>query len=488
MRRAGVLLHPTSLPGPYGVGDIGPASRELLGWLDAANQRIWQVLPVNPVDGNGCPYASASAFARDPLLLSPDDLVEDGWLLPDERPWAGNHQHVHWPSVSQARRVALARAADRVRARVDLSAFLKENLWLPEWALFRAISEKHGPCWTRWPEQLRWRDADALGEARDALDAAFEREVALQWLFSQQWGRLRAAAEQRGISLWGDVPIFVGLESCDVWANRDLFHLDGAEASVVTGVPPDAFSPEGQRWGHPMYDVARHAETEHAWWRARAHEALALFDTVRIDHFRGFESSWEIRAEQQTAMEGRWVPGLGAPLLEALMADSAGREMPFVAEDLGIITPEVAALRDNFGLPGMAVLQFAFEPSPENGEWGHPYLPHNHTKNQVVYTGTHDNDTTNGWFWSAPEVERDRVRRYLSCRDDEMPWKLVLSAWRSVADSAIVPIQDLLGFGSDCRMNTPGTIEGNWSWRMGRDALKLDLAAWAAEQSSVSGR
>jgi 4-alpha-glucanotransferase len=470
------------------MGDIGAASRDLLTWLDAANQRVWQVLPLNPVDDGGCPYASASAFARDPLLLSPDDLVEAGWLTSDERPWAGNTQRVDWPAVSLARRRALVSAADRVRGTVDLGDYLSRQPWLPDWALFRAIAAEYGPRWTRWPEALRWRDPAALGEARDAHAGAFEREVALQWLFEQQWGRLRAVAAGRGISLWGDVPIFVGLESCDVWAHRELFHLDGAEAPVVTGVPPDAFSPEGQRWGHPMYDVERHAETGHTWWRARAQEALASFDTVRIDHFRGFESSWQIEAESPTAMDGRWVPGLGAPLLQALMADADDRPLPFVAEDLGIITPEVRALRDAFGLPGMAVLQFAFAPSEEHGEWGHPYLPHNHRQNQVVYTGTYDNDTTNGWFWSAPKPLQDRVRRYLSCRDDELPWSLVLAAWRSVADTAIVPVQDLLGFGSDCRMNTPGTIVGNWGWRMQRGALTLDRAAWAAEQSGISGR
>ncbi|MFT4625730.1 MAG: 4-alpha-glucanotransferase [Myxococcota bacterium] len=481
-------MHPTSLTGPYGVGDIGPRARDLLGWLDAANQRVWQVLPLNPVDGSGCPYASASAFARDPLLLSPDDLLADGWIDNRDKPYAGNTHRVDWPTISAARRPMLHTAADRVRGSVALTGFVDERPWLAEWSLYRAITEVHGPRWTRWPESLRERDPTALAAVRDELAEAVEREVALQWLFEQQWQRLRAAATAHGIALWGDMPIFVGLESCDVWAHRELFHLDGVEAPVVTGVPPDAFSPEGQRWGHPMYDVAKHAASDHAWWRARSRASLELVDTVRIDHFRGVESSWEIGADQPTAMDGRWVQGLGAPLLEALLADADDREMPFVAEDLGIITSEVSALRDQFRLPGMAVLQFAFTPDPDKGDWGHPYLPHNHRQNQVVYTGTHDNDTTLGWFWSGSEAQRDRVRRYLSCGDDELPWKLVLAAWRSVCDTAIVPLPDLLGLGSDARLNTPGTVEGNWSWRMPRHALGLEQAAWMAEQSRVSGR
>ncbi len=489
MRRAGVLLHPTSLAGPSGMGDIGPASRTFIEWLDAAGQRVWQMLPLNPVDGGGCPYASPSAFAREPLLLSPDDLVVEGWLRAQEKPPEGSRGCVDWPAVEAARRPALMLAADRVRRSVDLKGWAAERPWLSAWSLYRALVQTHGPRWSGWPDPLRHVDADALAAARDQHAAAVESEVALQWLFEQQWRRLREVASVRGISLWGDLPIFVGLDSCDVWSDRSLFRLDEDDQPlVVTGAPPDAFCPQGQRWGHPMYDVAAHRRTAHRWWRCRTRSVLDLVDTVRIDHFRGIESSWEIPAGDDDAVGGRWVAGLGVPLLEAIVAEASDRECPFVAEDLGVITPAVTALRDRFGLPGMAVLQFAFDGAADVADWNHRYLPHQHRPHQVVYTGTHDNDTVLGWFRGGSPRLQDRVRRYLSCGDDRLPWALVQAAWRSPCDTAIVPMQDLLCEGSESRMNTPGTIEGNWSWRMGPDALRADLAAWVAEQGRCQNR
>lgn len=483
-RRAGVLLHPTSLPGPYGMGEIGPAAREWLGWLEAAGMRIWQMLPLTPVGPHGSPYSSPSSEAREPLLLSIDDLVTDGWLLPSEKPPVTASRRVDWERVGALRRPALHRAADRVAERVDLDGAELPS-WVGEWAMFEILREAHGSDWTRWPEPLRDREPDALAQVRDAHRVAFDRHRALQWLFDQQWSRLREEARERGIELWGDVPFFVGLHSNDVWAHPHLWRLDLQRAPVVvSGVPPDAFSKEGQLWGHPHYDEEAHRIDGHAWWIRRMKANLDLVDVVRIDHFRGFAGVWEVAADAETAVEGRWIPGPGRPLLEAFRR--RWPDMPFIAEDLGIITDDVRELQQAYGLPGMVILQFAFDLNDKR--WAHPYLPHNHRPAQVVYTGTHDNETTLGWYQGLHELQRDRVRRYLSVGDRDLPFALVQAALRSVADTAILPLQDLMSLGNEARMNVPGLAEGNWAWRAGREVFNLALARKVAEQVEVSGR
>jgi 4-alpha-glucanotransferase len=500
-RRAGVLLHPSSLPGPYGIGDLGPATREWLAWLSASGQRIWQILPLTPVDGSGCPYASPSSFAAEPLLLSIDDLVTDGWLQSAEKPYALRPSGpVDWPAVRERKGAALRLAAERVAASVDVTAWASSRPELRTWALFRALSREYGPGFTSWPEAVRRRDPALLAREEERGQGLIRRELALQWLFDVQWGRVREDATRRGIELWGDVPIFVSGSSADVWANPELFRLDDAgRPTVISGVPPDVFSTDGQLWGHPLYDEGAHRAQGHTWWKARIGRALAQVDRVRIDHFRGFEAVWEVAAGAADARGGHWVPGAGAPLLDALSA-AFGRarpdgtvELPFIAEDLGVITDEVRALRDAYGLPGMVILQFAF--GPEQQRTGdHPYLPHFHRPNQVCYTGTHDNDTALGHFQTCDDATRTHLRKYFGSfhetGDDPAawPWPMVKAAWRSVADTAIVPLQDLLALGSEARMNIPGKIEGNWSFRTTAQGLTIDRAHFIADELRLAGR
>lgn len=482
-RRAGLLVHPTSLPGPYGIGDMGPATRELLAWMQAAELQIWQVLPLTPIDSFGSPYASSSSFAWEPLLLSIDDLVDDEWLLARERPFArGRADRVDWATVRKEKAAALALAAQRVVSGVDLEAFAQEQPALADYALFRAIEREQQKAWFEWPEALRDRDPKALEDASGQLSAAVSRILALQWLLQEQWRRVREEAAERGIEIWGDTPFFVSHGSCDIWLQPELWRLDAErQPTVVSGVPPDAFSETGQLWGHPLFDEAAHVEESFAWWQARFARCLDAFDRVRIDHFRGMAEVWEVEADTETAMEGSWVPGPGEPLLEAMQR--AFPEMPFLAEDLGIITDDVVALREAFELPGMAILQFAF-----GSGGGHPYLPHHHSRNCVVYTGTHDNDTTLGWYWSLDDHARDHVRRYFACGDRDLPHVMTRAALRSVADTAVVPLQDVLGLGGDARMNHPGTTDGNWAWRAGLGAFSLTLASGFAEEVRLSGR
>lgn len=500
-RRAGVLLHPSSLWGPYGIGDLGPSAREWLAWLESSGHRIWQILPLTPTDGAGCPYASPSSFAAEPLLLSIDDLVADGWLQSAEKPYAPDPAGpVDWAAVRDRKGAALRLAADRVAQQVDLAAWAGSRPELRTWALFRAIGREYGPRHLEWPEPLRRRDPAALDRERDRGQAVIARELALQWLFDRQWSALRADAARRGIELWGDVPIFVSGHAADVWRHPELFRLDDAgRPTVVSGVPPDVFSTDGQLWGHPLYDEAAHRAQGHAWWLARIGRALEQCDRVRIDHFRGFEAVWEVAADAKDARGGRWVPGAGAPLLDALRARfgrptaDGGLELPFVAEDLGVITDEVRALRDAYGLPGMVILQFAFGPE-QMASGDHPYLPHRHRPDQVCYTGTHDNDTAAGFFATCDEPTRRHFRRwfgsFLESGDDPAawPWPLVRTAWRSVADTAIVPLQDLLGLGSESRMNVPGKTVGNWSFRATPERLTIDRAHYVAEELRMAGR
>ncbi|GIW10552.1 MAG: 4-alpha-glucanotransferase [Dehalococcoidia bacterium] len=488
-RRAGILLHPTSLPGPHAIGDLGPVARRWLDFLTAAGARLWQVLPLGPVGFGHSPYAALSAFAGNPLLISLEDLVTDGWLAP--------HELAELPDLSEgpadyARAYALkepllTRAHERFRqagGHPDYAAFCaQEAPWLEDWALFAALREQFGgQAWTSWDPALVHRDPTALTHWQERLAPRRDYHRFVQWLFFRQWRALRQRANARGIALIGDLPIFVSHDSADVWTHPDFFALDQhGQPTVVAGVPPDYFSATGQRWGNPLYRWEVLAASGYAWWVARVRHALSWFDLVRLDHFRGFVATWEIPARETTAVNGRWVPGPGRALFDALQA--ALGPLPILVEDLGIITPDVEALRDELGLPGMKVLQFAFGSGPAN-----PYLPYQYPQRCVVYTGTHDNDTTVGWYAHASEPERDAARRYLAVPGHDIAWDFIRLALASVAIFALAPLQDLLALGSEGRLNVPGASAGNWVWRVSEQALAPGIAARFRELCQVYGR
>jgi 4-alpha-glucanotransferase len=460
MRRAGILLHITSLPSNGPIGDLGPAAHAWLDWLRGAGCRVWQVLPLNPVGPGGCPYASTSALAAEPALISLEGLVADG-LLDGVGPAPGAGDQVDWAAVDAWKRPLLSRAGRRL-AQLDpaaLAAYADARPWAREWALFAALHARRESDWQSWPEAgLRDRDPAALAEAREALRPEIDEAIALQLLFDRQWAALRAAAAARGVALMGDMPLFVSGDSVDTWADRDLFQLgpDGYP-TVVAGAPPDAFSEEGQRWGSPCYDWPVHEARGFAWWRRRIDRLFELTDIVRIDHFRGLQATWTIPAEAETATAGAWKEVPGSAMFKALGPRN------LVAEDLGVITPAVEALRAEVGCPGMKILQFAFGEGPH-----HAYLPHNYEgPDCVAYTGTHDTDTAVGWYRAAGPREQDRYRRYAGADGADVAWDLIRLAWASVASIAIAPMQDVMGLGSEARMNIPGTTgPGNWGWRM----------------------
>ncbi|MCC6629167.1 MAG: 4-alpha-glucanotransferase [Chloroflexi bacterium] len=491
-RASGILLHPTSLPGRFGIGDLGDAADHFLAFLEAAGQRLWQVMPLGPTGYGDSPYQSFSAFAGNPLLISLEALAADGLLtdadlasmppLPAERVDFGAVIPGKWRLLRQAatrfETVATpAQRADFERFRADASG------WLDDFALYMALKEAHdGAGWQDWQAPLRRREPAALAEALHRLAEPVRAQQVVQWLIARQWQRVRDAAHTRGIQIVGDIPIFVAADSADVWANPGLFHLDDAgRPTIVAGVPPDYFSATGQLWGNPLYHWDRLAADGYAWWVRRVRAALAQVDRLRIDHFRGFEAYWAVPAAEDTAIHGRWLPGPGAAFFSALRAGLG--ELPIIAEDLGLITPPVEALRDAFDLPGMAVLQFAFGTDAAN-----TYLPHNHRRNLVVYTGTHDNDTTTGWYAQQAEAVRDQVRRYLGQPGDDIAWDFIRLALASVADTVIVPLQDVLSLGSEARMNLPGDPSGNWSWRCDAQLLTGERAARLADLVAVYGR
>jgi len=482
-RRAGVLLHISSLPGPYGIGDLGPSAREFVAWLASAKQRVWQVLPLTVVDIHGCPYASPTAFAREPAYLSPDDLAEDGFASHTDKPYLAGDR-VDWKAVRASRAGFLAKAGRAIANEVDLEPWRAAHPWVETWALYASLAELHGAYWTEWPTELRDLHSDPvrLAAVRSDLAPQIAHHTALQWAFDRQWSRLKQVANDLDIQLWGDLPFFVGPQSADVWAHRELFDLDPkGHARTTTGVPPDAFSPTGQLWGHPHFVRQAHSATGWRWWVDRTAAALELVDVLRLDHFRGLDGVWEVDASAKTAEQGQWIEGPGQEALDALQ-ERLG-ELPLIAEDLGVITEPVRKLRDDADLPGMAILQFAFGGDPSD-----EFLPHNHRRNLVVYTGTHDNDTALGWYHSASPEEREMARAYLHTDDRDFVWALIRAAHRSVARTAIVPMQDLLSLGSDARMNVPGVTEGNWRWRLGREALNISLASRVAAQTILSGR
>lgn len=491
-RSSGIILHPTCLPGPYGVGDLGEDAHRFVDFLAAAGQGRWQVLPLGPTGHGDSPYQSPSTFAGNPLLISPAALVEDGLLTAGElrdRP-AFPLDHVDFAAAMAWKRARLEQAARRfpgepARGLAEaFEGFAREHAgWLHDYALFMALRDAHpGAEWSDWPADIALRRGPALdGWARRLAGPVRMHKIA-QFLFYRQWHALRRYAAARGIWLIGDLPIFTAYDSADVWSHPELFLLDDrGKPAAAAGVPPDAFSATGQLWGNPLYRWDEMARRGYEWWIDRIRTTLTLVDIVRIDHFIGFVRYWEVPAGAPTAAEGRWRPGPGEALGLAIQAALGG--LPIIAEDLGLVTPEVEALRDRFELPGMKVLQFAF-----GGDASHPYLPHRYGPNCVVYTGTHDNDTTVGWFASAAQAERSFAQRYLARHGDDIANDLIRLAMGSVADTVIVPLQDVLALGSEARMNVPGRPEGNWAWRFRWDMIRDHHAAQLRQMAEVYER
>ncbi|MBI4423177.1 MAG: 4-alpha-glucanotransferase [Elusimicrobia bacterium] len=483
-RSAGVLLHPTSLPGPYGVGDLGPQAHDFLDFLAEAGQSWWQMLPVVPPGAGNSPYNSLSAFAGSAILVSLDRLAEEGLLSPKALKSAVRSKpgSVDFAAAERFKHDRLLEAFQAFEASADagaqgaLARFCADNEdWLGDYALFRALRHERGNAgWWEWDRPARLRQPEALEEARRRLERRVRFERFVQWRFDLDWKRLAAAGRARGIGLIGDIPIFVSLDSAEVWAHPELFWLDEeGRALKVAGVPPDYFAKDGQLWGNPLYRWDAMRQRGYRWWLARLKAAFDRFDAARLDHFIGFHNYWEIPGGAKTAREGRWVPGPGAEFFDQVFA-ALGR-VQLIAEDLGVVTEGVKNLRDGFQLPGMKVLQFAFGADPE----ARNYQPHRYPRRCVAYTGTHDNDTTAGWWRdrggssttrSPEQIKRERsfAALYLGSDGAEIHWDMIRAALASVADIAIVPAQDLLGLGSEARMNRPGTCEGNWGWRLSR--------------------
>ena len=491
-RRSGILLHPTSLPGPHGSGDLGPEAHRFVDWLAEAGQTLWQVLPLGGIGPGNSPYMSSSAFAGNVLLIDLGELQQRGWLGADDvAPVPGlDAQRIDFGAMVSFRMERLARAAARfavqagAEERADLEAFVQRHAdWLPDYALFMALAEHHGwRDWCEWPDGQSSRTPQALAAARATHAERIAFWTFCQWCFFRQWQALRSHAHARGVHIVGDMPIFVAYQSADVWARPELFELDSrGRPTIVAGVPPDGFSATGQRWGNPLYRWSVHAQGGYAWWIARVRRSVEMLDIVRIDHFRGFAGCWEIPASEPTAQKGRWVPSPGRALFRAI-ADVLG-PLPIIAEDLGVITPDVEALRKKFGFPGMRILQFAFA-----GDASDRFLPHNHENDTVVYPGTHDNDTVAGWWAGATDHERHFARGYLATDGHDMPWTMIRAAMASVADTAVHPMQDVLALPTECRMNFPGQSEGWWVWRFQWSEVHPWHAGRLAELVRLYGR
>jgi 4-alpha-glucanotransferase len=502
-RAAGILLHPTALPGPHGIGELGRDAVAFLDFLKDAGQSLWQVLPLGPTGYGDSPYQSLSAFAGNPLLLSLEGLRVDGLLDDDDLKPAHDlpRAAVDFGALIGFKRPLLAKAHAAFEARAGaeardaFEAFRERQAsWLPDFALYAALKRAYGGApWYEWDPSLARREPSALAKARTEQTPELRGVEFEQWLFFSQWGKLRAEARARGIRIMGDVPIFVSHDSADVWAHPELFHLDDeGQPTLQAGVPPDYFSATGQLWGNPLYRWDELARTGYAWWIERVRAVLSLVDVVRLDHFRGFEACWEVPGGERTAENGHWVKVPGAALFEAL--EAALGALPIVAENLGLITPEVEALRKRLGFPGMAVLQFAFGGDDSTSH----FLPHNLPREVVAYTATHDNDTAVGWWGggvgestrSAKDVEREHARAlaYVGGDGTEIHWDFVRALYVSVADTVIVPLQDVLGLGSETRMNLPGRADGNWRWRCDSSALTPELRSRLRALAAVSGR
>ncbi len=491
-RASGILLHPTSLPGPFGIGELGEEAYHFIDFLASSKQHLWQVLPLGPTGYADSPYASFSSFAGNHLLISLRQLAKDGLL--EERALQDiptfSNATVDYGAVIAFKMPLLWQAFERFIAhatpdqRQDYEQFrLNNQHWLDDYALFMSLKDEYqGAPWTAWDRDIAARKSEAIATWKERLAPRVNFHCYLQYQFATQWANLKRYANERGIRIVGDLPIFVAHDSADVWSHPELFYLDEAGApTVISGVPPDYFSVTGQRWGNPLYRWDRLAETGYAWWIDRFRAALAWVDLLRLDHFRGFQAYWEIPATEETAINGRWVPGPGAALFNALQA--ALGQVPVIAEDLGVITPDVVALREQFGFPCMRVLQFGFSSDARN-----EHLPHNFERRTLVYTGTHDNDTTVSWYKTRNPLEQHAVREYLATDGSNISLDLIRLAFSSVAELAIVPLQDLLALGSEARMNMPGRASGNWAWRFQADMLKDWHRDWLARITQIYNR
>jgi 4-alpha-glucanotransferase len=491
-RASGILLHPTSLPGRFGIGEFGDDAYRFVDALAEMGQKLWQVLPLGPTGYGDSPYQCFSAFAGNPLFISLEHLARENALTWDDLKDAPAFpaEWVEYGDVIDFKLDMLHRSYIHFMqyASTDqhdaFEAFCAANAgWLDDYALFAALKDAHGgEAWTRWQDDVARRTPTAIARSRNQLADEIQKQKYYQFQFFRQWIALKQYANDRGVKIIGDIPIFVAFDSADVWSHRELFYLDErGNPTVVAGVPPDYFSPTGQRWGNPLYRWDTMAKQGYAWWIERCRSAFALFDFVRIDHFRGFESYWEVPASEPTAVNGRWVRGPGRALFQALKA--ALGDMPIIAEDLGIITPEVKALRDAFNFPGMRVLQFAFVADTSSD-----FLPHNYVRNTVAYVGTHDNDTTRGWFDKLDPAVRQQVLDYTGTDGSQITWDLIRLLMMSVADTVIVTLQDVIGLGSEARMNFPGRAEGNWQWRFTWDQLTGEAKARLRKMTATYGR
>lgn len=503
-RESGILVHPTSLPGRFGIGDIGPQAYKFADALKEMGQHLWQILPHGLTGYGDSPYQSFSTFAGNPLFISPELLVKDGLLSPDQLakyPKFPEHT-VDYGPVIQAKEAVLniaARNFEKVASAIQKEQFrdfcLKNHEWLEDFALFMALKYEYNlEPWTTWSPDLIGRESDAMNKARHRHRNTIRNIKVLQFIYDDQWRRLRKYCHERQIKIVGDIPIFVAHDSADAWASPELFYLDSSgKCSVVAGVPPDYFSATGQLWGNPLYRWDIHKQTDYAWWVRRLRKIFDMVDIVRIDHFRGFAAYWEIPGGAETAINGKWVPGPAHDLFSALKRQLPS--LPVIAEDLGVITPDVEKLRDDFQLPGMRILQFAFG----NDDKADDYRPHNYPPNCVVYTGTHDNDTTVGWFWSKPgenttrsqadiDKERKTILDYVKTDGAEIHWDLIGLAMRSKANTAVFPLQDLMGLGTEARMNVPGTKSNNWRWRFTWDMLTPAIKSRMRQLTESTGR
>ncbi len=491
-RASGILLHPTSLPGPDGIGDLGPEAYKWIDFLKKTGCQFWQVLPLGPTGYGDSPYQCFSAFAGNPYLINATILLDQGLLTKsdlNDRPEFPLIKVDYGPVINWKKKL-LRRSYDHYRSGNQKSfddqftSFKRaEKEWLEPFAIFMAIKEQHGGvAWSEWPEPLRKRDPQTLKSFQKEFDEEIEFQSYLQFLFHRQWEMLRKYARDKGVRIIGDIPIFVAYDSSDVWVHKNLFYLDDEGLpEVVAGVPPDYFSETGQLWGNPLYNWEIHKQTGYKWWLNRFKKVLDQVDIVRLDHFRGFEAYWEVPYGNETAVEGHWVKGPGHDFLRAVKTELG--ELPIIAEDLGVITEGVVEMRDTFNLPGMKILQFAFAADPEDD-----FLPHNYPVNCVAYTGTHDNNTTCGWYETAPEREKDFCRRYLARPGHDIAWSMIRVLWRSVAAWVLAPLQDFLSLGEEARMNYPGNPSGNWDWRMHPDAIDGGLIQRLYDTNFLYGR
>lgn len=493
-RLSGILLHPTSMPSPYGIGDLWKEAYRFIDFLEKAGQHLWQILPLTPTGFGDSPYQSFSAFAGQPLLISPEHLVELGLLREQDLSDCpvGEEDKVDYGSIVSWKAKILKMASVRfvklagIGLRQEYDKFVGENLfWLEDYALFMVCKElNEGKAWLDWEMPYRKPTAAVKKRLKKQLQEEMKYYYFVQFIFYKEWMALKKYANEKEIKIIGDIPLFVSLDSADVWANQKLFRLDSkGYPTVVAGVPPDYFSAEGQLWGNPLYNWKVHKKDGYKWWIARVRHQLRLADYLRIDHFRGLESYWEVPADAATAIDGKWVPGPREDLFYALERE-LGYNLPIIAEDLGLITPEVHALRNKLGFPGMRILQFAFDSEEES-----TYLPHQFdTTNCVCYTGTHDNNTTRGWYEEASEVSRDKVRRYMNTDGNSIHWDFIRTCLGTVAVFAILPLQDVLGVGGEGRMNTPGVGTDNWAWRYRKEALSEELAEGLEKVTRLYGR